>query len=479
MAYKHGIYPREIPTSVVPPALSDTGLVIAIGTAPINMGNRNNVNKPVLCFSYKEAVEEFGYSDNWKDYTLSEVIYSQFSLYGQGPVVLINVLDPDSHFEEVKEKGINLSKKKLTLEEGVLPDSLIIKKGEEILENDIDYLISFKQDGKLDLIIIKDEIRDDDTLTIAYNKLAPKEIANEDIIGGIDVNNGNKLGMELISEVFPRFRKVPGILIIPGFSHNPEIAALMSAKMTNINGIFKGEVIVDAPTDMNYTEVPEWKNKNNIMNPNQLTGYPEVKLDSKIFRMSTAIAGVINTTDSNNNDVPYESPSNKPIMCTAPVLKDGTELFLGMEEANYLNGQGVITPLNFIGGWKAWGNRTSAYPAITDVKDSFIPIRRMFNWVSNTLILTFWSKIDKPTNRRLIETIVESANMWFNSLVADEYLLGGRVEFLREENPEIDVMDGIIKFNVYLTPPSPARQIDFIQEYDVNYVTSFINSLTA
>ena len=32
-------------------------------------------------------------------------------------------------------------------------------------------------------------------------------------------------------------------------------------------------------------------------------------------------------------------------------------------------------------------------------------------------------------------------------------------------------MAGIIRLHVYLTPPSPAQEIDFILEYDVNYVT--------
>lgn len=32
-------------------------------------------------------------------------------------------------------------------------------------------------------------------------------------------------------------------------------------------------------------------------------------------------------------------------------------------------------------------------------------------------------------------------------------------------------MSGIIRLHVYLTPPSPAQEIDFILEYDVNYVT--------
>ena len=80
-------------------------------------------------------------------------------------------------------------------------------------------------------------------------------------------------------------------------------------------------------------------------------------------------------------------------------------------------------------------------------------------------------------NKRLIETVVDSACLWLNGLTAEGALLGGRVEVLKDENPITDLMDGIIKFHVYMTPPTPGREIDFIQEIDVNYFNQFIDEL--
>ena len=124
------------------------------------------------------------------------------------------------------------------------------------------------------------------------------------------------------------------------------------------------------------------------------------------------------TVDSGNGDIPYESPSNKSMQITGTCLADGTEVILGPDEANYLNGQGIVTALNFIGGWKAWGNRTACYPSNTDPKDAFISIRRMFNWHAQTFIQTYWAKVDKPINKRLIQTVVDSENIRLNGLVA-------------------------------------------------------------
>ena len=50
--------------------------------------------------------------------------------------------------------------------------------------------------------------------------------------------------------------------------------------------------------------------------------------------------------------------------------------------------------------------------------------------------------------------------------------MGGRVEFRSDENTITDLMDGKIKFHVYMTPPSPAREIEFVQEYDPEYIAT-------
>lgn len=78
-------------------------------------------------------------------------------------------------------------------------------------------------------------------------------------------------------------------------------------------------------------------------------------------------------------------------------------------------------------------------------------------------------------NRRLLDNIVDSCNIWMNGLVGSGYLLGARAEVLDSENPVTDLMAGIIRVHLYLTPPSPAQEIDFVLEYDAEYVTSALS----
>ena len=40
--------------------------------------------------------------------------------------------------------------------------------------------------------------------------------------------------------------------------------------------------------------------------------------------------------------------------------------------------------------------------------------------------------------------------------------------FLEEENPDINLIDGKIKFHLYMTPPTPAEEIEFVQEFDLD-----------
>lgn len=486
MSYKHGVKVSEVPTSLLPPVESSAGIPVIVGTAPVNMADVENVNKPVLCHTYDDAVKAFGYvpaketASGLKkfEYSISEFIQSQFGLFGVKPVIIINVLDPKTHKVTATTTSVTLDTKtgSATIEEtGILPDSVSFGDG---YTKDTDYVVAFDEDGKLVITSTKDtdgsfKCETGKALTFAADKVDPTKVEADDVIGGVDTD-GNASGLELINECFPRFRLVPGLIIAPGYSSNAGVAATMAAKCANINETFKCKCIIDVPTDTvkNYSAVAEWKNNNNITDASQIVCWPGVALDGTFYHMSTQLAGLIGKTDSEHGDVPFVSPSNHKFQMTAAVLADGEEVFLGQDKAAYLNGQGIVTALNSMNGWTCWGNRTAAYPGNTDVKDAFIPVARMFAWVGNTIIQTFWSKVDGPLNRRHIDSIVDSLNVWLNGLTAKEYILGGRVEFLESENPTTDLMDGKATFHVYLTPASPNKEIDFVLEYDPQYINT-------
>lgn len=297
------------------------------------------------------------------------------------------------------------------------------------------------------------------------------KVAASDIIGGYNATTGKNTGLECVEEVYPRFGLIPGTIIAPKYSCQSTVAAVLKAKCTDINGVFQAVAVadIDTATVKTYTAVNAAKNTDNFMAPHLIDVWPKVALGGTQMYLSTQAAALMGKVDSAHDDIPYKSPSNENLQCDQTILADGTDIFLGKAQANYLNGIGVVTALNFVGGWKLWGNRTSAYPSTTDPKDSFIPVRRMMNWIANTLVTSYWYKIDEPINKRLVESVVDRAQIWLNGLVARGALVGGRVEFREDENPTIDLADGVIRFHVYICPPTPAREIEFIQEMDVSY----------
>jgi len=478
MSYKHGVYIYEIPTSVTPPASASAGLPVVIGTAPVNLATSPRVNEPVLCYSFSEAVEALGYSDDWGKFTLCEFMDSQFKLFNVAPVVFINVLDPATHKTAQPETDFTISDEQVLIEkEGVILDSVVVKSSDSVktFAAGTDYTLGYNSSGQT-VVNIKDTgtIGAAAQLKIGFDFADPSKVTKLDIIGGYDIATDKSEGLELVNQIFPKFGLVPGQILAPGWSHYPEVSAVMTAKASNINGHFKATVLSDIDTDAakTYSAAPQEKGQANFAATNQTAYWPMLKLGDKKYHMSTQIAGLTCKVDAQNEDIPYESPSNKAIQANGLVLADGTEIIMGPEQAAYLNGQGIITSMNFIGGFKCWGNRTAAYPGITDPKDAFVPIRRMFNWIANTLITTYWQKIDNPQNIRLVDSVVDSANIWLNGLTSRGYLLGARVEFRSDENPLTNLLDGKMKFHLYMTPPPPAEEIGFVLEYDVNYMNT-------
>lgn len=474
--YKHGIYGREVPTKVVPPIISTVGLPVVVGTAPIHTAkNPAEASKPYLIYTFEEAVEKFGYSDDWDKYTLSEVIYSQFVLYGRAPIVLINVLDLSKNKKDGQTEKVRLQKGKAVLKnKNIIPATIkLTVDSVDSLTLGEDYQITVGATGEFILTSLSKKLGDVD-VTVNYSEVDISKITSKEIIGGIDTH-GKRTGLELVSEVFPKFRLQPGFILAPGYSHLPEVAAVMNTKARKVNNLWGAIALIDAPTNIDYTQVAEWKNTNNIVQEGQIVLYPALKLGDKKYHYSTHFVGSVNVTDGKYGGIPYKSPSNENLKIDSTVTDSG-EIIFDLDQANLLNGQGIVTALNF-NGWKTWGNRTAVYPTSSDVKDTFISNRRMFDWTMNTVILTYFSKVDEPINKRLIETVVNSMNIWLNGLSSQGVLIGGKVEFLASENPVTDVMDGKVRFHFYITPPSPARDIEFIQEYDVNLIQNFINGI--
>lgn len=470
----HGVGTGKKTTSVSTPNVAASGIIFAVGTAPVQQVG-GKVNEVVMLNNYQEAVEKFGYSDNWKKYGLSEIIYTAFQLYKIAPIFLVNVLDPEKHkVEKTETYDVIENQIKLPLEviaRSVKIENLVAGEHYEAFYDDTNCIVEFVND-------VTGEY------TLQYDEVEPTQVSKTDIIGGYSVETHKNTGLELIDSVFPKYTVVPDLILCPNWSHDSEVAAIMSAKGENINGLFEADAILDVDTTEEngvtyYTGVPAWKKEKKFMKENELVCFPKLRLGNRIFNYSSQLAGLITQTDNTEElggGTPCESASNKSLQADSMVLESGEEITLDVQQANYLNDNGIITALNFYNGFVSWGDWTACYPANTDPVDYFYCISRMFKWVAKTVTLSYWNHVDRRLARRVIDAILQGVNDWLNSLTAEEKIIGGRVEFLETENTQTALASGKAKFHIYITPPSPLRLLEYVLEYDISYLSNLMTA---
>lgn len=318
--------------------------------------------------------------------------------------------------------------------------------------------------------ILLGETLENNQCKVTYHALNPEKVTATDIIGGVDAATGESTGLELVDSVFPKWNLVAGILIAPKFSLDSAVVAALAKKAKAISEIFPAVAIIDIDTEENktYRKAIDFKTENNLIDSRVIVCYPKVTADGKQYYLSTHMAGLMNRVDANNENIPFVSPSNQALEISAAVLADGTEVYLNRDTANTLNAAGIVTVFAF-NGLKAWGNYTAAYPTSDDPREIFIPVRRMFNFISAVLVTNYISELDQPINKRMVEGLLHRANIYLNSLVARGVLLGGRLEFNAEDNKTADLMNGTLNFRLYMTPPSPAQALIFNLAIDTSY----------
>lgn len=443
MSYRHGAFFDEVPTSLVTPVEVDSALPVVIGTAPVHNlpdGTPAPVNEPRLIYTVEDFVAQFGAvkaGENRHDFTLSEFVDVFIGRYSVAPVVCINVFDPAKHADEEGRPDVSR----------VTAADIIGSAGDAVASGSEQ--IAQSADGS--------------------GFAGP--YASADGAGKV-----KRTGLSLVDKVFPLFRKVPGQILAPGFSAEPAVAIAIGAACENISGHFRAVGVADLPGDIARPEdAPAWVNDNNLTDENLILFFGTPTYDNAPEYGSTHLAAVMALRDAENDGIPFWSPSNKRMFCQG-LTHNGAELALTPLEAANLNGNGIATGLNMIGGLVAWGDQTACYPGVTDVKDASIPIRRMFNFIGNTLVLTAWQKVSNPLRRRLISSITDTFNIWLNGLVAREFILGGRVTFEAKDNSSADLMSGKARFHVYVTPPTAAREIVFTLEYDPAYLETLFEN---
>lgn len=461
----HGITVKEAATNVVATKQVDSAIPCVIGTAPVHMGTERGTGKPVIAYSYEEAVEKLGYSDDWKSYTLCEAMYVLFRVFGVSPVVFINVLDVKKHKEKVAAGTLDLtdSQKPIVKDSGILLDTL--KLGEYAAGKD--YTVRHDENGYAAITPIGVTI--DASVKVEYEKLVPNKVTAQDIVGGYDAETGESTGVELVDDVYHICGVIPATLIAPGYSHEDTVSDVLAAKAKEFDTVFSAVAACDVGVnEKKYSAIVEAAKAR--ANTYVVPCWPCAPLDTScVVHRSVIFAGMCASTDADYGNIPYASPSNRPLPLDGLCTEEGEEITLNYKQANAVENAGVYTAVR-LDVWKAWGTYTSAVNASTDPKDIFIAIRRMVNWHKNTFVVNYFSKVDNPSNTRLIESLVDNENKRIDGLKNIGAVAGGRIQFLDADNPIGNIMAGKLKFRQKLGFWPPAREIENVIEIDAELV---------
>lgn len=475
MAYKHGVYVSEQDTSLTTPVTGTSGLQVIIGTAPVNLADNPSAatNIPIIAYSFAEAKAAVGYSNNFASYTICQSIDASFRLFATAPIVMINVLDPAKHKKSIESTTVQLNAKQGVLAvDGVLLNSLVVKDGTTEAKTyaaGTDYLATFDDDAHVVITMLASGTGAAATsLKVTANAIDPSMVTSADVIGGVNAA-GLETGFEVIRQVYPKLGDVPALLLAPGWSKDPTVSAALQGKTREINGCYSADCLIDIDCSssgaVKIGDLKTTKESQGLTEPRCYGLWLKCKAGDKTYYASAAVGALISSADAENGDVPSLNIGNKAMPITATVLEDGTEVLLDQEQANAVNALGIATMLN-MNGFRLWGNNSVAYPATTDPKDRWFFVRRFFDWVSNSLIQTYFSKVDSPANYRLIENIVDSANIVGNGLVNRGACAGYRIAFNEDENTVASILDGKITFHIYMAPYTPAEDIEFVLEFD-------------
>lgn len=490
MPYQHGVRVLEQPTGVVAPILGTAGLQVVFGTAPINLAKNPTAvtNKPVIAYSWAEAVEQLGYSDDWESYTLCQSMYASFKLFGVAPVIFVNVLDPSTHKTAVSTPAaVAISSMQGIIKAsgdpvpGILLSSVKVKAAADSpteLVLGTDYDLAFDDNGYTVITtLVGGSVASATSVYVTYTKLNPSDVDAADIVGSVSGNT--ETGLEVLRQIYPKFGMTPGLILAPGWSQDADVGAALAAKCEEINGYFRCEGFVDIDSSPSgctvYSNVKTAKESAAISSPHIMALWPCMKSGSKQFWASAIWGALMQYTDAQNDDVPSLSPSNKSIPITATVLKSGDEVLLDQTQGNSINAAGVSTAIN-INGFKAWGNNSAAYPSTTDPKDRWFCCRRFFSWWGNSFMLTYAQKVDDPTNARLVESVVDSENIRGNAYVSAGKCAAARIEYNEAENPQTDILNGKVTFHQHLAPWVPAEDIVDILEFDPDALQSALTA---
>lgn len=483
-AYLHGAY-GQTQAAGNRVAAKCQNVMVLVGTAPVHtvFGGAENVNTPILVNDIAEARRYFGYSESWEDYTLCEAMHMFLENKAVGPLVLINVLDPEKHKGEAGTVSLTPSNGSITIAaaENIVLDS--VKVGSLVLNTD--YVISYNYQKKaITITEVLPGSLGDGAVEISYNTVDAGKVTENDVIGSSD-GNGLNTGLYAVKNVYQITGFIPSFLLVPGFSSIPAVHAAMYTNSRKINSHWDAWMFVDLPivdsegAAITLDSAHTWRKANGYTKENETVCFPMIKgTDGKLYHMSVVRAANFAELLLENDGIPYHTASNT----AAPVIGN---LWLGEENKGRVYDDEMINKklcrngiasAAYIGGrWAMWGAHAADYD--TENKNEVNvseTTRMMLYYISNDFQHRRHYDVDKPLSANDVASIVADEQARLDALVKIGALTYGVASLNADEIARSDMLNGdyVFTFNVTTTPL--AKSLTAIVNWvDDGYTTYF------
>lgn len=286
------------------------------------------------------------------------------------------------------------------------------------------------------------------------------------IIGGVDAN-GASSGIQCLLEAESSVGYAPRILIAPGFTTTKSVVDELVSVAERIRAV----VIADGPSTTDAAAIAYGSDFGSsrlyIVDPAVTVLRDGVEVDEP---SSARVAGLIAKSDNNRGF--WWSPSNQEILgIVGPARPIDFVLGDSDSRANLLNEQNIATIIRQ-NGFRLWGNRTRSSDALW----AFLSVRRTADVIADSIQRNMLWAVDRPVSRQLCESIKDSVNSYLRTLTAIGAILGGECWYERDDNPNGDIAQGIVRFRYKFTPPPPAEHIAFYAESVEDYYDAIFTS---
>ncbi|MCV4272295.1 phage tail sheath subtilisin-like domain-containing protein [Pseudomonas capsici] len=467
--YLHGIETIEVSRGPRAIRVVKSAVIALVGTAPVGP-----VNAVTLSLNDTDGAQ-FGPAD-LDGFSIPKALEGIYD-FGAGTVLVVNVLDPLVHRSNVVDQARSFGDNDLLkLGHGAL-QALTLKPAAagNAYVKDTDFTVDMLT-GKVTRMRTG-AIPVHGAVLADYTHADPSKVTLAEIVGAVNIA-GQRSGIKAFADSYNTLGFFAKIFIAPWFSQLNAVSTELIAAATQVGGV----TYIDAPIGTTVQQCIAGRGPAGAINFNTSSDrvrlcYPHVKvLDTatsleRLEPLSIRAAGLRAKVD---NDKGYwRSSSNQELLGVIGLERPLTaRVDDASSEVNLLNENGITTVFNSFGtGLRLWGNRTAAWPTVTEMRN-FEHVRRTKDIVDESIRYSSLQFVDMPVTDALLDSITESVNLFMRKLIGDGALIGGLCWYDQARNPQTELQLGHVLFNYKLTVPLPFERGTFETEITGEYLVN-------